>query len=218
MCATFSASPLVRLPQPILICVGAVLLVSLASSGCTPDSSGSPSPSDTTATPVETSASSPGAASAKASSASRSAPSDPDASRTVAQRLADATVKARIKQALVHERALRPFNFSPEVIRGTVTLRGDVDTREQYRHAERIVESLEGVETVSNQVTVAGRPVSESDSPSMSDAASEDAYHTVQRGETLWQIAREHDVSVREIRALNDLSSSLQAGERIRVQ
>ncbi len=218
MCATFSASLLVRRPPPILACAGAVLLVSLASSGCAPDSSGSPSSSDTTTTTVETSISPPRASSAKASSAPRSAPTDADASRTVAQRLADATVKARIKQALVHERALRPFNFSPEVIRGTVTLHGDVDTREQYRHAKRIVESLEGVESVSNQVTVAGRPVSGSDSLSVSDAASEDIYHTVQRGETLWQIAREYDVSVRQIRALNDLSSSLQAGERIRVR
>lgn len=218
MCAPFSDSPLVRLPRPVLACVGAVLLVSLASSGCTPDSSGSPSPSDTTTTTVETSAPSPRTSSAKASSASRSAPTDPDASRTVAQRLADATVKARIKQALVYERALRPFNFSPKVIRGTVTLRGDVDTREQYRHAERVVESLEGVESVSNQVTVAGRPIPESDSPSVSDAASGDVYHTVQRGETLWQIAQEYDVSVRHLRTLNDLSSSLQAGERIRVQ
>lgn len=218
MCATFSASPLVRLPQSILACAGAVLLLSLASSGCTPDSSGSPSPSDTTATTVETSTPSSRASSAEASSAPSSSPTDADASRTVAQRLSDAKVKARIKQALVHERALRPFNFSPEVIRGAVTLRGDVDTREQYHHAERIVESLEGVESVSNQVTVAGRPVSESDSPSVSDAASGGIYHTVQRGETLWQIAREYDVSVRQIRALNDLSSSLQAGERIRVQ
>lgn len=144
-------------------------------------------------------------------------PTAPESTRTVAQRLADASVKARIKQALARKRDLRAFDFFPEVDRGNVILRGDVETREQYRHAERIVESLEGVETLTNQVTVAGRPVSEGENATASDAQAV-RYHTVQRGDTLWQIAREYNVSVQQLRSLNDLSSSLRPGQRIRVR
>ena len=200
-----------RTPVLLAGCLGGLLLGGLVGAGCTPgSSSSSPSP-DTEASaalpsaPAETS-------SLDASGGSPDAPDRTEDSRTVAQRLEDAGVAARVKQALVRTQSLRPFNFASAVVRGRLTLRGNVETREQYRTAERVASSVEGVTDVTNQVTVQGRALSETGDPA------EATYHTVRRGDTLWKISREYDVSVRQVRALNDLSESLQPGQRIRVR
>ena len=98
------------------------------------------------------------------------------------------------------------------MVQGHLTLRGNVETRKQYRMAERVASNVEGVTDVTNQVTVQGRSFSETD-----DSA-EATYHTVRRGDTLTDIARAHDVSVRQLRALNDFSGALQPGDRVRVR
>lgn len=119
---------------------------------------------------------------------------------------------ARVKQALAHAETLRRFSFSPTVARGRLILRGDVDTREQHRRAERVAANVEGVREITNQVTVQRQSLSEA-----GDAA-EATYHTVGRGDTLTEIASAYGVSVRQLRALNDLSGALQPGDRIRVR
>ncbi|MCS3696458.1 LysM peptidoglycan-binding domain-containing protein [Salinibacter ruber] len=131
----------------------------------------------------------------------------------MSQRLADASVAARAKQALARHRTLRRFDFSLSAVRGRLVLRGDVDTREQYREAERVAAALDAVRAVANEVTVDGRPVTSAD-PSSAGTA----YHTVRRGDTLSEIARRYGVSVQQLRRLNDQTSSLQPGERIRVR
>lgn len=190
-----------------ILLIGGFLLASLAGAGCAPDSSGSSAPPDTTTVSATTTSSAP----AEPSTESAAPPSSDDA-RTVAERLDDASVAARVKQALVRTRSLRPFDFVPTVVRGRLTLRGDVETREQYRQAERIATNVEGVTEITNQVTVQGRSVSEG-----GDTA-EVTYHTVRRGDTLTEIAHAYGVSVQQLRALNDLSGSLQPGQRIRVR
>lgn len=194
----------------IVGCLGGLLLGSLLGTGCAPDSSGSSVPPDTT-TVSATATSSPSAESS-AEPAAPSSPADSDDSRTVAERLDDASIEARVKQALVRTQTLRRFDFSPTVVRGRLTLRGDVETREQYQQAERTATNVEGVTEITNQVTVQGRAVSEGGDTSGA------AYHTVQRGDTLTEIARAYDVSVRQLRALNDLSGALRPGQRIRVR
>ncbi len=131
----------------------------------------------------------------------------------MSQRLADASVAARAKQALARHRTLRRFDFSLSAVRGRLALRGDVDTREQYREAERVAAALDAVRAVANEVTVDGRPVTSADPSSAGPA-----YHTVRRGDTLSEIARRYGVSVQQLRRLNDQTSSLRPGERIRVR
>ena len=192
-------------------CLGGLLLGSLLGTGCTPDSSGSATPPDTTTVSTTATASSPAAPSTEPA-APPDGSTDSDDSRTVVERLDDARVKARVKQALVRTRSLRPFDFVPTVVRGHLTLRGDVETREQYRQAERIATNVEGVTQLTNQVTVQGRVVAEG-------ADTADATHyTVRRDDTLTDIARVYGVSVRQLRALNDLSGPLQPDQRIRVR
>ncbi|GEM_PF-646064 len=191
-----------------LACLGPLLLGSVLMIGCTPDSSGSPSPPDTTT--VDTSSS----ASGGPMEASHSPTPDAE-DRTVAQRLQDASVATRVKQALVRTQSLRQFDFAPTVVRGHLTLRGDVNTREQHRRAERVAKNLADVATVTNQVTVQGRVVTEE---TASSAKGNAVYHTVRPGDTLSEIARAYDVSTQQLRALNDLSAPLRPGERLRVR
>lgn len=205
---------------PFLLLVGSfgLLLGSLVGAGCTPNSSGSTTSSETTPAPVETAAQSAQDSSVASSSPSPASSSSADDDRTVAQRLEDASVAARVKQALVQNRRLRRFAFSPSATDGRVTLRGDVNTSEQHRLAERIAQRQRGVAAVTNQVTVDGRVVSEADDAGEATEAGDATYHTVQRGDTLSEIAQRYGVSPRQIRALNDLSGALQPGQEIRVR
>lgn len=143
--------------------------------------------------------------------------------RSVAERIRDATTATRVKKALVRDEALRVFDFNPDVVAGHVTLRGDVNAPSQYRRVEQIVRSVDGVDALTNALTVQGRPVSDSAVADAQPAASPNddamAYHTVRNGDTLWRIAREYRASVERIRDLNDLrSGTLQPGQRIRVR
>ena len=190
--------------------VGGLLVGSLLGTGCTLDSSGSFTPPDTTTVSTPTT-SSPSAKSSAESVASPSSASSDDP-RTVAERLDDVSTEARVKQALVRARSLRSFDFVPTVAQGRLTLRGDVDTRAQYRTAERVASNVEDVTEITNQVTVQGRIVAEG-----SDTA-DATHHTVRRGDTLTGIAKAYGVPVQQLRALNDLSGPLQPGQRIRVR
>ena len=199
-----------RLSLLLVGCVGGLLVGSLLGTGCTSDSSGSSTPSDTTTVSAPTASSPPAPDTAVASPDAPATRRDED--RTVAERLSDASVAARVKQALVRTRSLRQFDFAPTAAQGHLTLRGDVETREQYRTAERVASNVEGVTEITNQVTVQRRIVAEGDDTA--DAT----YYTIRRGDTLIDIARVYGVSVRQLRALNDLSGPLQPSQRIRVR
>lgn len=144
------------------------------------------------------------------------------ANRSVAQKIEDASTETQVKQALVRTSSLRVFPFRPTVIEGHLILRGDVNTPDQYRMAERVVQRVEGVTAVTNRLTMGGQPVTEArlnsdeESSPADDAA---VYHTVRQGDTLWDIARKYRASVEQIRNLNDFRSpNLSPGQRIRVR
>lgn len=141
--------------------------------------------------------------------------------RSVAEKLSDAGLETRVKRALVRSSTLRVFPFRPTVIDGHLILRGDVNTPDQYRMAERISRRVEGIEEVLNRLTMGGRPVTEARLSSKETAKTENTavYHTVQPGDNLWNIARKYGTSLQQIRNLNDLrSSNLRPGQRIRIR
>jgi len=140
--------------------------------------------------------------------------------RSVQQRLNDASLVTQIKRALVRQQALRVFDFEPEVDGKTVTLQGDVNTKAQWERAGDITERIARGRDVVNAVTVGGRPADEVTAEEGEAAESTTAvFHTVQRGESLWEIARQYGASVERLRSLNGTNSqNLRVGERIRVR
>lgn len=152
------------------------------------------------------------------------AESTPD-TRSLAEKLEDASVETKVKQALFRDSDLRVFPFRLTVRDGHLILRGNVNTPDQYRRAERIARRVEGVTALTNRLTMGGRPVTEerlaeTDSDSTETAGEDTAvYHTVREGDTLWKIARQYRASVERIRSLNDLrTNSLSPGQRLRVR
>lgn len=194
----------------------AAFVIALVVAGCTSDSSSGGPSADSSVASTATAV-----AERSAPTAADPVPIDEGDDRTVAQKLKDASIQTRVKRALIRTSNLRVFPFRPRVSNGHVVLRGDVNTPDQYRQAERIAGRVDGVNNVTNQLTMGGRPVTEDRLASKEDASSEDAavFHTVQQGDTLWDIAREYRASVEQIKNLNDFrSGTLRPGQRIRIR
>jgi osmotically-inducible protein OsmY len=105
-------------------------------SACT---SGSSSPSEATAVDTASTATDTTAAGPASPEPPPEAPSEAEAdARSVNQKLTDTSTEARVKQALVQTERLRVFSFRPTVVNGHLVLRGDVNTADQYREAERV--------------------------------------------------------------------------------
>ncbi len=192
----------------VLLLVGGAALIPLA---CTSSSADSPQPDAATA--AESSVD-------PEHEATYDVPAYTD-ERSVQQRLNDATVATQVQRALVRQSALRVFDFTPDVAGRTVTLQGDVNTKAQWRLAGQVAERVAQGRNVVNAVTVGGRPADEVKEGEGDDGAETTTavYHTVQRGESLWLIAREYGASVQRLRSLNSMGSGgLQVGERIRVR
>ena len=199
---------------------GGLLFMGVLVVGCTSASEETPRPS------ADTSRATPSASASTDSSSGRAGDTSDAANRSLDDKLEDARVEARVKQALVQERSLRVFEFGVAVARGRVTLQGDVNTRDEYDEAARTARRVEGVAEVQNDVTVGGEPVREGAPAEDQDAGAETeennaeaVYHTVDSGDSLWRIAQQYGTSIQRLRALNDLSGgSLQPGQRIRVR
>lgn len=137
-----------------------------------------------------------------------------DDDRSVAERLADANLSTRVQQALAARQTLRLYDFDVEVVGGVVILEGHVESESEKELAGRVAGEVDSVEEVVNRLTTSEPSRSESSS---SDTAA--AHHEVQPGESLWQIARSHNVRVERIKELNGVTSnSLQPGQRLRVR
>jgi LysM repeat protein len=192
--------------------VGGGLLLSACSSDRSPDSPSADSSATATQTVSESRSPDP------------STPTEVETNdeRSVAQKLADASIEAKVKRALIRESSLRVFPFRPTVVNGHLVLRGDVNTPDQYRRAERIAGQVDGVTAVTNRLTMGGRAVTEARLEEGAEQSPEETsavYHTVRQGDNLWDIARKYGASIQQIKNFNDLrSNNLRPGQRIRVR
>ena len=206
--ASSSDTPSAWITLCVLFLVSSVALVPMA---CTSSSADSPQSEAPPATEADA---------ASEEEATYDVPAYTD-ERSVQQRLNDATVATQVQRALIRQSELRVFDFTPEVSGQTVTLQGDVNTKAQWRLAGETAERVARGREVVNAVTVGGRPADEVEEGAGDDSAEATTvvYHTVQRGESLWIIAREYGASVQRLRSLNSMGSGgLQVGERIRVR
>jgi nucleoid-associated protein YgaU len=209
--------PVVRFRSPPGL-LAALLLAGGLLAACTSNSAPDAASADSTAAPTTTTVS-------QSPPPNPSAPTDLEQradDRSVAEKLADTSLETKVKRALVRTSALRIFPFRPTVIDGHLILRGDVNTPDQYRMAQRVAGRVDGIDGFTNRLTMGGRPVTPQRLDA--DAATEESedtavYHTVQSGDTLWDIARKYGASVQQIRNLNDFrSTNLRPGQRIRVR
>ena len=163
-----------------------------------------------------------------------------DDGRSVAERVRDATLAAKVKKALAQERGLRTFPFKLVVMDGVVAVEGSVRTSAQRARVAQVVRGVEGVGEVRNEVVAAegaapplarqeprppeplpASPTSAGAEPAadVRPAPTSAAYHTVAQGESLWIIAQRYGTSVQRVKRLNDLSSNnIQPGQELRVR
>lgn len=143
-------------------------------------------------------------------------------------RVEDAMMEARVLLALADDAQLGYYPFSVEVREGHAFVGGEVASAAHHARVEQVVRGVSGIRGVTNEVAApqavaADQPAVE-DEGAPDDVAPEESsasavYHTVQSGESLWTIARQHGTSVEAIQRLNNMSAaSLRPGQRLRVR
>lgn len=68
--------------------------------------------------------------------------------------MADAAITAKIKTAIVSEPGLRSSQISVNTANGIVTLSGSVDTQQSAERAAQVAQTVNGVKSVENQLSV----------------------------------------------------------------
>ncbi len=83
------------------------------------------------------------------------APDDAEAdTRTLEERLRDASTATQIRKALLDTLTLRPFDFESDVRQGRVVLRGTVHTDEERRLAETLARAVPGVRALTSEIVL----------------------------------------------------------------
>jgi hyperosmotically inducible protein len=73
--------------------------------------------------------------------------------RATVDEMSDAALTTKVKSALLTDQMTRKFSIHVESDQGAVMLRGSVDSPETAAHAETVVASVSGVESVKSQLT-----------------------------------------------------------------
>jgi len=161
------------------------------------------------------------------------------ASAQVVARLADLRLATAVRLALVDDVRTRALDLSVAARNGDVEIEGDVApaARRTVDEVARRVRGVRSVGGVGSLTDVPASPVAVEprapERPASSDRSAEVArepergsparsgpvYHTVQRGDTLFSLARRYDTTVDAILDLNDRrSTDIQVGQRLRVR
>src|SRR5215813_14499654 len=70
------------------------------------------------------------------------------------RQLDDALLTARIKTRMAADGRISPTRVNVDTLNGDVTLKGEVPTQDEKNAAEEVARKVEGVKSVSNQITV----------------------------------------------------------------
>lgn len=77
-----------------------------------------------------------------------------ESSRSTGQAIDDSEITAKIKALLLNEPGLKSLKISVNTEKGEVTLTGKADTQANRAKATKIAESVDGVSSVKNQLSV----------------------------------------------------------------
>ncbi|MEK7230845.1 MAG: BON domain-containing protein [Pseudomonadota bacterium] len=81
----------------------------------------------------------------------------PPPSTTVGTEIDDSVVTARVKSALLADPDVKRFDFKVETRKGEVQLSGFVDNQNQIDRAIEVARGIEGVRSVSNEMSIKKR-------------------------------------------------------------
>lgn len=145
----------------------------------------------------------------------------------VAARLDDLRLATAVRIALVDDVRTRPLEVEVNARSGSVEFDGEVPAFARRTVAE-VAQRVPGVRRVEGLGTLAeppagptvsvppARPAAPAATPL---SAAEPVYHTVQRGDTLFSLARRYETTVEAILALNrQRTAAIQVGQRLRVR
>ncbi len=148
----------------------------------------------------------------------------------VADRLADLRLATAVRLALVDDVRTRALDVSVAARDGGVEVTGDVPALDRQAVAD-VARAVRGVRVLGGLGALTDRaaPTPIQRRPSETSAsrperppaqpASGAVYHTVERGDTLFSLARRYNTSVEAIQALNDRQSDgIRVGQRLRVR
>jgi len=153
----------------------------------------------------------------------------------VAARLADLRLETAVRLALVAEARTRGLDVAVAARDGAVTVSGEVPAALRSVAGE-VARGVPGVRQVSGlgdgaataPVPIRDRPADRPAPPRAprepvardpAPAASGAAYHTVERGDTVFSLARRYDTTVQALLDLNGLSApDIRIGQRLRVR
>ena len=158
------------------------------------------------------------------------------ASAQVAARIADLRLATAVRLALVDDARTRPLDVTVVARDGGVEVLGDVPAAQQGTVTE-VARSVRGVRGVGGNGAADRAPTTDRAAPPLrvqpaptprpaaapapreAPTAGGPLYHTVERGDTLFSLARRYDTTVQAILDLNGRdSTTIQAGQRLRVR
>ncbi|NNF58930.1 MAG: BON domain-containing protein [Rhodothermaceae bacterium] len=177
-------------------------------------------------------------------------PASAQAQRSLAEKIEDLRHSAAVRTVLLEDAQTGPYNLRVRTEDGVVILSGTVPTLGIRNHAATLAEAVPGVQIVRNEINLDGQadvpvtvtqpvaaPEPAEDEERASEAvealpnpipaqsapvddSEEPVYHRVERGETLFSLARRYETTVGEIQRLNRLGSSttIEIGQRLRVK
>lgn len=69
-------------------------------------------------------------------------------------KMSDAAITAKVKSAIIAEPGLKAMQINVDTVDGIVTLTGSVDSPQLLDNAKQVAQSVDGVRSVNNQLTV----------------------------------------------------------------
>lgn len=77
-----------------------------------------------------------------------------EAAQNTGQAITDSALTVKVKSALMADSKLKSLQISVDTIEGAVTLTGEVDSADDSRTAAQVAGAVEGVKSITNNLTV----------------------------------------------------------------